>query len=115
MLHVHVLLVIVVCLLFIYSPRKILVLSSGNSSGREDVQCSPPSLPSLLHLSPPPKRPLYGQSAMTQADFHDLFQPRVVCFTCSDLILGYLRLCLASAHLHKGVITQVVFANLTYM
>ena len=95
------------CHVLILLPRKVSVLSN-NSSNREGVQCSPPSLPSLLHLSPPPKRPLYNQSTMTQADFHELVQPQVVCFTCANLLLGYLRLCLVSAHLHKGVVSKVM-------
>ena len=94
------------------SPRKISVLSNSSSCGHDEgvqVQCFPLSLLSLLHLPPPPKKPLYNQSTMTQADYHDLLQPQVVCFACADLLLGYLRLCLVSVHLHKGVVNKVKY------
>lgn len=86
--------------------RKISVLSSGRDGGTSAPR-SPPSLSSHLHLSPPPKRPLYNQPSMSGSDFVEFLQPRVVCFTCANLVLGYVRLCLISCQLHKGIVSKV--------
>lgn len=45
---------------------------------------------------------------MDRDDFHKLVQPRVTCFTTSNLLLGYMRLCLAIADIHKGVTSKVL-------
>lgn len=67
----------------------------------------PPSLSSHLSLPLPPKPALYQRPTMESSDFQELVQPQVVCFTTANLLLGYGRMCLAAALLHKGIISKV--------
>ena len=94
-------------LCFAYVYRKISVISNGNTFVSDPSLASPPSLPSHLHLHPPPKQPLYNQPTMAQSDYREMLQPRVVCFTCANLVLGFVRLCVISSQIHKGVINKV--------
>ena len=63
----------------------------------------PPSLPLYTLLPTPSKPALYGRPTMQPTDFEQLAQLEVVRFTTADLLLAYLRLCLAALKLHKGV------------
>ena len=65
------------------------------------------SLPTHLTLPPPPKPPVYGRPTMQPDDFHKMVEPRVTSFSCADFLLGYMRLCLAAANVHKGVTNKV--------
>ena len=65
------------------------------------------SLPTFTSLPPPPKPALYGRPSMELNDLKQLLQPEVVRFSCTELLLAYVRLCLACVKLHKGVINRV--------
>ena len=103
-IYMYLYILYVIVILYYLSNRKISALSTASS---DPSLSSPPSLPSHLHLHPPPKRPLYNEPIMVQSDFVEMLQPRVVCFTCTNLVLGYLRLCLVSSQIHKGVVNKV--------
>ena len=72
-----------------------------------------PSLPIHLTLPLPPKPPTYGHLTMQSDDFHKMVEPRVNSFSSTDLLLGYMRLCLAAANIHKGVTNKVRIPSLS--
>lgn len=69
--------------------------------------CTSSSLPTHLTLPPSPKPPIYGRPTMQPDDFHKMVEPRITSFSCADFLLGYMRLCLAAANVHKGVTNKV--------
>ncbi len=73
-----------------------------------DISPLPPSLPTLPLLLPlPPREALYGHPSMDWSAYEQLLSPTAVSFLSADLLLAYLRLCQATAMIHKGVAKKV--------
>ena len=67
----------------------------------------PPSLPSHLTLSIPPKPALYGSPTMQPADYRSLVQSRLLSMTAAHLVWGCVRLIRECLHVNKAVVGKV--------
>ena len=83
------------------------------------VDASPSSLPS--HFTPPvaavPALYKAGRGEQSSSDHTPSLQPHLVYMRCTNLVLGFVRLCVSCAQLHKGMlgpVTNWMFASNPY-
>lgn len=83
------------------------------------ADASPSSLPSYFTPSVAAAPALYEVGRGEQSSGSDLadLQPHLVFMRCTNLVLGFVRLCVSCGQLHKGVLDRVanwMFASIPY-
>lgn len=73
-------------------------------------------MPSHFVPPVPANRAVYGRVEAKTSGIHSDLQPHVVLMRCTNLVLGFVRLCSSCVELHKGVLDSVawMFSHTTY-